>query len=70
MTKIYGTLGPACDRVETLEAMLGLGMTGLRLNLSHMSLADAEPMLAALRTASAESGRLCAAEGVESIGWQ
>ena len=39
MLEIYGTLGPACGNVETLEQMLDLGMTGLRLNLSHITLA-------------------------------
>ncbi len=58
-TEIYGTLGPACAKAEILAEMLTLGMTGIRLNLSHMSLAEAEPMLDALRKASAESGRPC-----------
>ena len=58
-TEIYGTLGPACSRSDILKDMLLLGMTGVRLNLSHMSLAEAEPMLTALRCAEAESGRSC-----------
>ena len=58
-TEIYGTLGPSCAKAEILREMLTLGMTGIRLNLSHMSLAEAEPMLKALRQAETESGRSC-----------
>ena len=28
--QIYGTIGPACADVETLEAMFRAGMTGIR----------------------------------------
>ena len=41
MPKIYGTLGPRCCDVETLRAMFDAGMTGVRLNLSHITLHDA-----------------------------
>ena len=58
-TEIYGTLGPSCANAEILREMLTLGMTGIRLNLSHMSLAEAEPMLTDLRRAESESGRSC-----------
>ena len=47
MLEIYGTLGPACANADTLEQMLEAGMTGIRLNLSHVSLAEAEPMVEA-----------------------
>ena len=56
MLEIYGTLGPSCRNVETLEQMLNLGMTGLRLNLSHITLAEAEPLLEALQQASQRAG--------------
>ena len=56
MTKIYGTLGPACAAPETLERMLRLGMTGLRLNLSHGSLPQAAGELEALRRAAKACG--------------
>ena len=39
--KIYGTLGPACEKTEILEEMFSLGMTGARLNLSHIALPQA-----------------------------
>jgi len=55
MVEIYGTLGPACASADTLEAMLREGMTGVRLNLSHVTLPEAAPMVEALR----EAGRRC-----------
>ena len=56
MTEIYGTLGPACSGADVLEKMLGNGMTGVRLNLSHITLEDAAPQIAALREAEASCG--------------
>ena len=56
MLEIYGTLGPACGKTDTLAQMLELGMTGMRLNLSHMSLAEAEPMVEALHQAAQRVG--------------
>ncbi|MCR5743902.1 MAG: pyruvate kinase [Lachnospiraceae bacterium] len=41
MFDIYGTLGPACADRETLSAMFSHGMTGMRLNLSHITLENA-----------------------------
>ena len=55
MVEIYGTLGPACASVDTLEAMLREGMTGVRLNLSHVTLPEAAPLVEALH----EAGRRC-----------
>ena len=43
--EFYATLGTACSRRETLEDMFRAGMTGLRLNLSHTSLAQCRPLL-------------------------
>ena len=54
--EIYGTLGPACAQADTLARMLELGMTGLRLNLSHITLAGAEDWLEELEKAAALSG--------------
>ncbi len=56
MIKTYATLGPACCKVETLSAMLKLGLTGFRLNLSHRTLADCRKWTAALRTAGETVG--------------
>ncbi len=36
----YGTIGPACAQPETLRRMVDAGMTGIRMNLSHGSLAQ------------------------------
>ena len=58
-TEIYGTLGLSCANAEVLCDMLLQGMTGVRLNLSHMSLIEAEPMLTTLRSAEKKSGRSC-----------
>ena len=36
----YGTIGPACADSDTLQNMVEAGMTGIRMNLSHGSLAE------------------------------
>ena len=33
--EFYGTIGPACAQLETLQRMVEAGMTGIRMNLSH-----------------------------------
>ena len=53
---IYGTLGPACADRDTLTEMFRAGMTGVRLNLSHVTLRDAAPQLEALHEAAARAG--------------
>lgn len=55
--EIYGTLGPSCADAATLARMIGEGMTGIRLNLSHTTLREAQPYLDAVRTAERETGR-------------
>ena len=54
--RIYGTLGPACADEGTLAEMLRAGMTGLRLNLSHTTLADAAALLEACHRAAGRCG--------------
>ena len=56
MVEIYGTLGPSCASIEILEEMFRSGMTGMRLNLSHISLADAAEQVEAFHTAAARAG--------------
>lgn len=56
MTEIYGTLGPACREQETLEKMFDAGMSGVRLNLSHVTLRQAERQIETLHKAAAKCG--------------
>lgn len=55
--QIYGTLGPSCADAATLARMIGAGMTGIRLNLSHTTLREAKPYLDAVHAAERETGR-------------
>lgn len=53
---IYGTLGPMCRDVDTLAAMFEAGMTGIRLNLSHVTLRESADLIENLHKAAALSG--------------
>ena len=57
MLDIYGTLGPRCSDRETLAAMFAAGMSGVRLNLSHVTLRHAEEQIEHLHAAAADAGR-------------
>lgn len=59
MIDVFGTLGPACDDIETLSEMLKSGMTGIRLNLSHTTLAQSREQLDKVRAASERTGISC-----------
>lgn len=52
--EIYGTLGPSCCTKEMLTDMFKLGMTGVRLNLSHVNLDECEQWLNAFHEAKKE----------------
>ena len=54
--KLYGTLGPACAREDTLRAMFAAGMRGMRLNLSHSTLPGSAPWIDAMFRAAAREG--------------
>lgn len=56
MTQIYGTFGPACSKQETLEALFRNGLTGMRLNLSHVNLVDSAQMIGAYHDAAKAAG--------------
>lgn len=56
MIKTYATLGPACCTADTLSAMLRLGLTGFRLNLSHRTLSDCRKWTDALQQAGRAVG--------------
>lgn len=53
----YGTLGPACCEENILYEMFEAGMTGMRLNLSHKSLADCEEWMEQMRRAAKRAGK-------------
>lgn len=57
MVDIYGTLGPKCADADILEKMILNGMTGMRLNLSHITLREAAPLIDALREAERRCGK-------------
>ncbi len=51
-TKIVATVGPACDAVETLAAMIAAGMNVARLNLSYGTFDEHKARLARIREAA------------------
>lgn len=53
---LFATLGPACARKDILCNMFRAGMTGIRYNLAHGSLADAEPWIRLYQDAAKECG--------------
>jgi len=55
-TDIYGTLGPACADKDTLSRMFAAGMSGIRLNLSHVTLRKASEQVKALHEAAESCG--------------
>lgn len=56
MVRIYGTLGPACRDEHVLREMFRLGMTGMRINTSHITVAEAEPDIRRIQAAAAACG--------------
>ena len=50
MVNIYGTLGPACASEKVLAEMFPLGMTGMRLNLSHVTLAESGDLIGKMKS--------------------
>ena len=50
--EIYGTLGPSCHDQEIITKLFEVGMTGIRLNLSHCNLWDKKDWLDAYHQAS------------------
>ena len=56
-TKIIATIGPACDDVETLKAMLLAGMNVARLNLSFGTSPEQHERVARIREAGEAVGR-------------
>lgn len=56
MINIYGTIGPACADPEILREMFREGMTGMRLNTSHISVKEAAPQIRMIQKAAAACG--------------
>lgn len=54
--EVYATLGPACIHQDTLQKMFEAGMCGLRLNLSHRSLAQSGEWLSLAKKAAGNCG--------------
>ena len=48
----YATLGASCRTRETILSLFREGMTGARLNLSHVALAECAPLLADFHSAA------------------
>lgn len=53
--EIYGTLGPSCCEKEVISKLFKKGMTGMRLNLSHMSLKQASDWIHEFSLAAKEN---------------
>ncbi len=56
-TKIVCTIGPACEQVETLEAMIRAGMNVARLNFSHGDFSVHQHAIANIHKASTKVGK-------------
>ena len=54
--EFYGTLGTACQKREIMLSLFREGMTGARLNLSHVALTECAPLLADFHSAAKETG--------------
>jgi len=50
-TKVYGTVGPACCDTEILVQLFEKGMTGIRINLSHVNLVEVTDWIENIKTA-------------------
>lgn len=55
-TKLIATIGPSCDSIETLKAMIRAGVNVARLNFSHGTHEEHRKRLEAIRQAAAETG--------------
>ncbi len=53
-TKVIATIGPSCDSLETLKAMIRAGMNVARLNFSHGSHEEHQKRLQCIRQAAHE----------------
>lgn len=56
MVEVFGTLGPACDNKKVLTDMFSNGMTGIRVNLSHVMLSDCAQSIERIFASAKETG--------------
>ena len=56
MIDVFGTLGPACDHETILGEMFAAGMTGIRINLSHVMLEYCTDSIERIHNAAKENG--------------
>ena len=56
MTDVFGTLGPSCRDEEILSEMFAEGMTGIRINLSHVMLTDCLEDIDKVKRAASANG--------------
>jgi pyruvate kinase len=59
-TKIVATIGPACESLDRLKALIIAGVDVFRLNMAHGSCREQEVRLAAVRKAMEETGQFVA----------
>ena len=64
-TEIFATFGPACRSEKVLKEMVAEGLTGMRLNLSHMTLPEAADYINAYRNVTDEPQILIDMQGPE-----
>ena len=64
-TEIFATFGPACRDEAVLRNMVAEGLTGMRLNLSHMTLPQAADYINAYRRVSSDPKILIDMQGPE-----
>jgi len=57
-TKIIATIGPACNKPETIAAMIDAGLDVVRLNFSHGTLADHTVALEQVRRIARQRGAM------------
>ena len=56
MTDVFGTLGPGCSEEAILSEMFAAGMTGIRINLSHVMLRDCLEEIDKVKRAASANG--------------
>ncbi|RAH16666.1 MAG: pyruvate kinase [Methanobacteriota archaeon] len=56
-TRIIGTIGPASDNIDTLEALVAAGLNIARLNYSHGNLEQKTELIQKLRQVEKKSGK-------------